>query len=88
MPLACSACYIYIHIVRFYIIILQLFIPRVCQGVGIKHMYSITDPLFILASVIISKIENKNIIYYHDITLITKFQINILNIEYVITNSH
>ena len=84
------------------IIILQLFIglkPTTIilgvgnkrrGGVGIRHMYPIVypTPLFILVNIIISKIKNSHIIHCHNIIIITKFQINIFNIEYVITNNH
>ena len=43
---------------------------------------------FILFDMIISKIKNSQIMFCHNITLITKFQTNILNIEQVITNNH
>ena len=36
----------------------------------------------------IKNLKNSHIIHFHNITLITKFQINIFNIEYVITNNH
>ena len=45
-------------------------------------------PLFILVNIIILKKCNNHIIHCHNITLITKFQKNIFNIEYVITNNH
>ena len=46
-------------------------------GTGIR----LPTPLFILVNIIISKIYNSHIIHYHNITLFTKFQINIFNIE-------
>ena len=51
------------------------------EGVGIRNMYPITDPLFIIVNIIIYKIKNRYSIQCHNITLITEFQINIFYIE-------
>ena len=44
--------------------------------------------LSIFVDTIISKYLNRTIMYFHNITIITQYQINILIIEDVIINSH